>query len=386
MEYTLEENALILKPEGVIDSNNSDKIGKEFDEITNNNPHESLILDFANLKYITSAGLRLVLKLKKSCMNFKIVNVNNDVYEVFDMTGFSEMMDIEKAFREVSVEGCEVIGEGSNGVVYRISPDQIIKVYKNPDALEDIKRETELARKALVLGINTAISYDIVKVGDKYGSIFELLDSKSLTKLINQDKSKLYDYVKIFADTLKSIHKTEVKDGSLPSAKQIALKWVVFLNGKIPQDTYDKLYKLIDDVKESNHLIHGDYHTSNLHYANGEAILIDMDTIAVGNPLFDFSSIFLAFKGFGELDRSRIENFLKIDFDTANTIWTELLKNYLNTNDEKVLEEAENKAKVLGYTRLLRRTFKREPQNQALIDKTTHDLIEVVNKVNSVSF
>ena len=386
MEYTLEENALILKPEGVIDSNNSDKIGKEFDEITNNNPHESLILDFANLKYITSAGLRLVLKLKKSCMNFKIVNVNNDVYEVFDMTGFSEMMDIEKAFREVSVEGCEVIGEGSNGVVYRISPDQIIKVYKNPDALEDIKRETELARKALVLGINTAISYDIVKVGDKYGSIFELLDSKSLTKLINQDKSKLYDYVKIFADTLKSIHKTEVKDGSLPSAKQIALKWVVFLNGKIPQDTYDKLYKLIDDVKESNHLIHGDYHTSNLHYANGEAILIDMDTIAVGNPLFDFSSIFLAFKGFGELDCSRVENFLKIDWETSNIIWNELLKQYLDTDDEKVVEEAENKSKVLGYTRLLRRTIKREPDNHALIERTVHDLIEVVNKVDSVSF
>ena len=386
MEFVLEENTLILKPEGVIDSNNSDAIGKEFDEIRNNNPHELLVLDLAKLKYISSAGLRIILKLKKTSKNFKIINVISEVYEIFDMTGFSEMMSIEKAYREISIEGCEVIGEGSNGIVYRISPDQIIKVYKNPDALDDIKRERELARKALVLGINTAISYDVVKVGDKYGSVFELLDSKSLTKLINEDKSKLQDYVKIFADILKDIHKTEVKDGSLPSAKQIAMKWVVYLCEKIPQDTYDKLYKLVDGVKESNYLIHGDYHTSNLHYANGEAILIDMDTIAVGNPLFDFSSIFLAFKAFGELDRSRIENFLKIDFDTANTIWTELLKNYLNTNDEKVLEEAENKAKVLGYTRLLRRTFKREPQNQALIDKTTHDLIEVVNKVNSVSF
>ena len=386
MEYTLEDSALTLIIDGVIDSNNAEQIGKEIDDIRNNNNHDSLVLDLAKLSYISSAGLRQILRLKKNSNKFKIINANSEVYEIFDMTGFSEMMDIEKAYREISVEGCEVIGEGSNGIVYRISSDQIIKVYKNPDALDDIKRERELARKALVLGINTAISYDVVKVGDKYGSVFELLNSKSLTRLINEDKSKLSEYVKIFTDILKDIHKTEVKDGSLPSAKQIAMKWVVYLSGKIPQDTYDKLYKLIDSVKESNYLIHGDYHTSNLHYANGEAILIDMDTIAVGNPLFDFSSIFLAFKGFGELDRSRVIEFLKIDWDTANTIWSELLKQYLNTNDAKVLEEAENKAKVLGYTRLLRRTMKREPENKDLLDDTLKKLIEVVNKVDSVSF
>lgn len=386
MEFVLEGNVLTLKPEGVIDSNNADQIGKEIDEIKSSNQFDNLVLDLAKITYISSAGLRQVLKLKKSCPDFKISNVCNEVYDIFEMTGFSEMMDIEKAFREISVEGCEAIGEGSNGVVYRISPDQIIKVYKNPDALDDIKRERELARKALVLGINTAISYDVVKVGDKYGSVFELLNSKSLTKLINADKANLQEYVKIFTDVLKEIHSTEVQDGSLPSAKQIAMKWVVWLSGKIPQDTYDKLYKLIDSVKESNHLIHGDYHTSNVHYANGEAILIDMDTIAVGNPLFDFSSIFLAFKGFGELEHDRILKFLKLDWDTATTIWKELLKQYLDTNDEKVIEEAENKAKVLGYTRLLRRTLKREPENKELVDKTLNDLIDVVNKVDSVSF
>ena len=384
MEFDLQGDVLTIKIEGTIDSNNAESVGNQIDEIRNGNSHTSLVLDFAKLNYISSAGLRQVLRLKKLCPNFKVINVTSEVYEIFDMTGFSEMMDIEKAFREMSVDGCEVIGEGSNGIVYRVSPDQIIKVYKNPDALDDIKRERELARKALVLGINTAISFDVVKVGDKYGSVFELLNSKSLTKLINEDKSKLEEYITVFANILKDIHKTEVKDGSLPSAKQIAIKWVEWLNGKIPQDTYDKLYKLLSDVKETNFLIHGDYHTSNLHYANGEAILIDMDTLAVGNPLFDFSSIFLAFRGFGEVDHDRIIKFLKIDWDTANQIWDTLLKKYFDTEDETKLQEIKNKAMTLGYTRLLRRTLKREPDNKELIEYSLNRLIECVNKVDSI--
>lgn len=47
------------------------------------------------------------------------------------MTGFTEMLPVEKAFREISVDGCEVIGQGANGAVYRINPEIIIKVYNN---------------------------------------------------------------------------------------------------------------------------------------------------------------------------------------------------------------------------------------------------------------
>ena len=100
MEFVLEGNELTVKPEGVIDSNNAEQVGKEIDDIRTNNKHNSLILDLAKLTYISSAGLRQILKLKKTCDDFKICNVCNEVYDIFEMTGFSEMMTIEKAFRE----------------------------------------------------------------------------------------------------------------------------------------------------------------------------------------------------------------------------------------------------------------------------------------------
>lgn len=59
---------------------------------------EKLILDFEKLEYISSAGLRLVINLAQS-MDEKegllIKNPNNDVTEVFEMTGLTELLSLE---------------------------------------------------------------------------------------------------------------------------------------------------------------------------------------------------------------------------------------------------------------------------------------------------
>ena len=385
MKSTFENDILTFFPEGSIDTNNAEQVGEEITNTRAQYPNGSLVLDMEDLKYISSAGLRQILKLKKKEKDFKIINCSSEIYEIFEMTGFAEMMDISKGYRKMSVDGCEVIGEGSNGVVYRLNPDTIIKVYRNSDALDDIKRERELAKTALVLGINTAIPFDVVKVGDKYGSVFELLSAKSLTKLIVAEPENRDKYVKVFADMLKEIHETIVKPGLLPSAKETALKWVRYLEDHIPEETYEKLYSMVDAVEECNNMIHGDYHTNNVHYSNGEAILIDMDTLSVGNPIFEFASIFLAYRGFGELDQKKVTDFLKIDWDIAQYILKKLFDDYFEGEDEAYKEGVLNKAKVIGYTRALRRTIKRLPDETELIEHYKKQLIDYVNKVESLS-
>ena len=69
------------------------------------------------------------------------------------MTGFTDMMPVEKAYRVVSVEGCEEIGRGANGTIYRIDRDNVVKTYKNADALAEIQHEREVAKLALILGV-----------------------------------------------------------------------------------------------------------------------------------------------------------------------------------------------------------------------------------------
>lgn len=380
MKNKFENNTFIAYLEGHIDTNNAEQVGEEVNTLLAEHPGSFLCLDCENLTYISSAGLRQILKLRKKT-ELSIINCPPEIFEIFEMTGFSEMMDIRKGYRKMSVEGCEKIGEGSNGIVYRLNPDTIIKVYKNSDALDDIKKERELAKKALVMGINTAISFDVVKVGDKYGSVFELLNSKSITKLIKDNPENKDEYIKIFADLLKEIHGTVVKDNLLPSAKEKALEWARWLEKYLPAPTYNKLVKIIDEIPECNNIVHGDYHTSNVHYANGEAILIDMDTLSVGNPIFEFASIYLAYIGYGEIDHSNVENFLKLDWATTNYIFNKLVDDYFAGQPKETVESTILKAKAIAYTRSLRRTIKREPEKKDLIEHYKKQLIETIDKI-----
>lgn len=57
---------------------------------------DSLTIDMKNLEYVSSAGLRVILFTKKQMKNKEMVieNVNDSIMEVFEMTGFADILDI----------------------------------------------------------------------------------------------------------------------------------------------------------------------------------------------------------------------------------------------------------------------------------------------------
>ena len=390
MNFKNENNHLTVYLEGRVDSSNADATGAAVMDIISANPHGSIEIDIENLEYISSAGLRFILKVRKAEPTLKIVNASSEVYEIFEMTGFTEMLPIEKAYRRLSVDGCEVIGQGANGKVYRLDPDTIIKVYLNPDSLPDIQRERDLARKAFVLGIPTAIPYDVVKVGDGYGSVFELLNAKPFSKLIASEPENFDKYVEMYVDLLKKIHSTKVKPGDMPDMKKVALNWASFLKDHIPADQFEKLYSLIEAVPEDDHMMHGDYHIKNVMLQDGEPLLIDMDTLCMGHPVFEMASVFLAYEGYSENDHSISQSFMGIPHETACEIWEKTLRLYFGTDDEAKLKEYENKAKIVGYTRMLRRTIRRNgyntEQGQKDIASCKQHLAELLPIVDSLEF
>ena len=357
------ENALTVALIGRIDSTNAAEAEKEIRTAVADFPGE-WILDAADLTYISSAGLRVILRLKKANKNTKIVNVPSDVYEIFDMTGFTEMMDISKAYRKISIDGCEVIGEGANGKVYRIDPDTIVKVYKNHDALEEIHNERELACKAFVMGVPTAIPYDVVQVGELYGSVFELLNAKSFAKLLIADPSQTDALAKDSVEILKTMHSTMLQPGELPDKKAEALVWAKFCRDYLPDDVGEKLVRLVQDVPDTLNMLHGDYHIKNIMRQNGENLLIDMDTLSMGHPIFEFAAIYLAYVGFSCIDHDNVKAFLGIPYEQAGEFWRATLKYYFDTADESVWRQIENKAAIIGYARVLRRTVRKAKESE----------------------
>lgn len=206
MNTSWDNDNLTIRLEGRIDSGNAAEVEAEINSVVKDHAPKAVIIDAEALDYISSAGLRIILRLRKKYPDFSIIDVKPEVYDVFRMTGFTEMMKIERAYRRVSVEGCEEIGRGANGSVYRIDEDNVVKVYNNPEALEDIQHEREVARLALILGIPTAISYDVVKVNDSYGSVFELLNARSFSKILATEPEKLDWCVGEYVEMLRCCH------------------------------------------------------------------------------------------------------------------------------------------------------------------------------------
>ena len=386
--HRVDKDILYIAVEGRIDASNAAEAEEKIFSIKNDNPGTHTVVDADKLEYISSAGLRVILRLRKEDANLAIINVAADVYEVFDMTGFTDMVTIEKAYRRMSVEGCEFIAKGANGAVYRYDDETILKTYFAKDALPEIKQERENARKAFILGINTAIPYGIVRVGDGYGTVTELLNATSVTKLIRANPEDMTQAAKYYIDMLKNIHSITVDDGEVPDMKETALAWANFVAPHLPEAQAKKLCALIEAVPKQNTLMHGDYHTNNIMVQNGEPLLIDMDTLCMGHPVFELGSMFNAFIGYSELDHQVTMNFFGYTHESAEKFWNMSLKMYLGTEDEDVCRSVAEKAMIIGYTRMLRRAIRRpeDADSPAKIARCKEMLGILLNKVNSIDF
>ena len=379
---------MTLKLKGRIDSSNAAQVEQEL--LPQLAGQTEIVLDAQDLAYISSAGLRVILRIRKDYPSLRIVNVNSDVYEILEMTGFTDMMPVEKAYRVVSVEGCEEIGHGANGTIYRIDKDNVVKVYNNPEALADIQHEREVAKLALILGIPTAISYDVVRVGDSYGSVFELLNARSFAKILANEPEKLGWCVEEYVKMLRLIHDTLVPAGKLPDMKETALSWVTFLRDYLPAEASEKLIALVEAVPHDDHMIHGDYHTKNLELQNDEVLLIDMDTLAVGHPIFELASMYNSFVGYYELNRDDILRFQGFDWETGRSFWRKSLAAYLGTSCPTKLKEVEDKARILGYARMIRRSIRRKgletEAGRAEIEHWKSELLALLDRTDTLCF
>ena len=386
--YRIDKDILYIAVEGRVDASNAAEAEAKIFNIKNDNPGKHTVVDADKLEYISSAGLRVILRLRKEEPKLAIINVASDVYEVLDMTGFTDMVTVEKAYQRMSVEGCEFIAKGANGAVYRYDDETILKTYFAKDALPEIKQERENARKAFVLGINTAIPYGIVRVDEGYGTVTELLNATSVTKMIRNNPDDLSEAVKYYIDMLKSIHAIEVEDGDVPDMKETALSWAEFIAPHLPKEQGKKLYALIEAIPKQNTLMHGDYHTNNIMVQNGEPLLIDMDTLCMGHPVFELGSMFNAFIGYSELDHQVTMDFFGYTHESAEKFWDMSLKMYLGTEDDEVCRSVAEKAMIIGYTRMLRRAIRRpeDTDSPAKIARCKERLAYLLSKVDTLIF
>lgn len=323
MEFVKKEETLIIKLGGRVDSSNAAEVEKELIDICTENKHGKVVVDIEKLEYISSAGLRVILKIKKSQNDMEIINASNEVYEIFSMTGFSDIISIKKALRTISTDGCELIGKGGHGTVYRLDTDTIIKVYDKTEPLDEIEREIEYARNAFVSGIPTAIAYDVVKCGESYGTVFELINSNTLSHVLNTQPEKYNEYSKKYIELVHTLHTTETDTNRLSNIKDLYNKWADDMLEYFSGDEVDLLHEVINSVEDRKTFVHGDIHPKNIMVQNGELLFIDMADLTYGHPVFDYGGTGVTHMLSSE---ENVKNLIGVEKKIAVQLWNDLLK------------------------------------------------------------
>ena len=357
MEYNTEGNTLKILLPGRIDSSNSAQVDKELNTVVASQPHEDVVLDAEKLEYISSAGLRVLMKLKKSAGGaVSIVNASNEVYEIFEVTGFTQLFDVTKQLRHVSVDGCELIGVGGNGSVYRLDPDTIIKVYKHTATLEKITTERNYAQAAFLHGIPTAISYDTVLVGDSYGIVFELLNAKTVGATLSLEPDRAKELGISMGRLLKTLHTTEMDEGTLPRMSDKIRGWINWMEEMkyLGSEDISLLHSVLEQIPERNTIIHSDFHEGNVMIQNGELILIDLDDICVGHPVYDLAFNYMSHV-IGQARPDIIKKSLNIDDpQLALEIRAHMMREYFGGVDDERIRQIDQ---VIGAMAMFMSSF-----------------------------
>lgn len=326
----------------------------DLDAVINSMPEDvaELVLDMERLLYITSAGLRVLLSAQKRMSRsgtMLVTNVSRDVLDIFDMTGFSDILTVKKPLRQISVDGYALIGSGVTGECYRVDDETVLKLYFEHIDDELVENEKRFAKAAFVAGIPTAISYDVVECGRRRGVMYELLNAQTLSAAIVSEPERMEYYASMFADVCKTIHSTKGDKKVFPLCKDIFKGYAAQSDYLSPRQK-ELVCSGIDKALDSDTCVHGDLHTSNIMLQNGEPCLIDMGDFSIGDPLFDIAQIYHIFYRNRTGICTRVTGFTQ---EQALEFWALFEKNYFGAQTQEEREAVRRDCEFFRYLKLM---------------------------------
>ena len=349
MEIKNKNGDITIMFDGRLDTSLTTQVQEELFARLGDKPEvKEMTWDCRGMTYISSSGLRLMLQLKKQYPFFKLTNVCPEVYNVFEMTGFTKMMTIERGLRQMSVDGCEEIGRGGVGVVYQVSDDTIIKVFRDGTEMSDITNEIAMAKEAFVLGMPTAISFDMVEVGGRYGLVYELLKARTLSRCIKENPEKIDEYAMLYAKLFLQLHNIEVMpSGNIPNAHEKDEDSINHIRRYFDDESVERLLKIHRAIPQGNRLLHCDLQTKNAMVQEGELMLIDMGEVGYGHPLIDLAHAYSAMVGLvGDY-----EAIIGIPQAVGEQVWNKMIRHYFEGLDDETFRHRCDQIRVASYIR-----------------------------------
>ncbi|MBQ0019348.1 MAG: helix-turn-helix domain-containing protein [Bacteroidales bacterium] len=310
--YTFHEGKLTIAINGHVDSSMAMMLQEEMNAAIEKHRSKTteLVLDAEGMSHISSLGLRCILQLKKEWPEVQVVNCCADVYNVFKMTGFTRIITVTKSLPRFSSEILEPV-EGLEGV-YHLSDETMVKVFPRATELQAVEREVKSSRELFIRGVPTVMTFEVVRVDDCYGLVFESVEKKAM------DAATLGELMKRFHQ-----HIIEPNE-QIPSAIETEKQKVRDKAAEYGEERTAKMFQVLNTIPDGSALVHGNFSMQKVAFSERGAkpVITDLGSICFGNPVLDMTSLYNSLP-----ETQRTEYF------------DELLRAYYNNESEASVEK-----------------------------------------------
>ena len=267
-------------------------------------------------------------------------------------------------YPQIDLSQWQQVGEGGNGKTYvnPAAPGEILKVNNaRLSTLEAVKHEYDVSNAVEALGLTVPQVFRIVRVGDAYATISQLVkDKKSLSRICHDEPERTEEMARLLCQKGKELFSTPCNTDYFPSRKEQVL-WSIDHASYVSTKNRKLIRSFAETIPDKTTCVHGDFQTGNIIQSGDYFYWIDLDRFAYGDPMFDIGHLFQICKVYAPM--KRVQDIFHMTLDQFNRFWDAFATEYTGKEDHSEFDCLAGKfacLDVIVRTYFVRPTFLEE--------------------------
>ena len=267
-------------------------------------------------------------------------------------------------YPQIDLSQWQQVGEGGNGKTYvnPAAPGEILKVNNaRLSTLEAVKHEYDVSKAVEALGLTVPQVFRIVRVGDAYATISQLVkDKKSLSRICHDEPERTEEMARLLCQKGKELFSTPCNTDYFPSRKEQVL-WSIDHASYVSTKNRKLIRSFAETIPDTTTCVHGDFQTGNIIQSGDYFYWIDLDRFAYGDPMFDIGHLFQICNVYAPM--KRVQDIFHMTLDQFNRFWDAFATEYTGKEDHSEFDCLAGKfacLDVIVRTYFVRPTFLEE--------------------------